>query len=251
MPDNNIPKNPPPLSKFNQPNPQLIKTTSPSKKPPNKMLIFLTISLLIITAILFTPAPYFQQNQWRLAPPLYKSLLAFFLQVDQPSPTPEPTPYNPPPSPAPSPTSDPTANWKSHTNQELGLSFKYPNTWDTTIKESIHSTMSELTLDPYLTIEIGVRYNQDEQRELSYLETLKSIAPESTPSALTVDGREAAYIKIESSNLVAIDLGRNIALIQYQLSPNQQLQETDQVQFLQFLSAIKFSSPSPSNNPTN
>lgn len=33
-------------------------------------------------------------------------------------------------TPIPSPTPDPTANWKTYSNSELGISFRYPTEWD-------------------------------------------------------------------------------------------------------------------------
>lgn len=77
---------------------------------------FANIILVIIVVILVGAVGYFA-----------------FVKKSEPvvqQPTPTPTQTNTPVSPTPTPTpKDETSNWQSHSNMEIGFSFKYPQAW--------------------------------------------------------------------------------------------------------------------------
>lgn len=148
---------------------------------------------------------------------------------------PEPTEgLTPTPVVVVTPTAEPTANWKTYINTKLGFSLKYPQDWDPLLEESIHSTRSEVSFAPYFSIEVGVFYHQDKQRELTYQEVVKQFArTEEKPWETTLDGRPASRIE----NLIAAKKSRNIYLISaYSLTRS----PMDKQAFNLILSTFKF-----------
>ena len=75
----------------------------PQKKVPKKMILIGFIFLIIV--LIISGLYFYLQKQWS-SPKTQESL-----QNTQK---------------APSPTPDPTANWKSYSNEKMGISFKYP-----------------------------------------------------------------------------------------------------------------------------
>lgn len=175
-----------------------METTTPPFQPPpaspplpvastkkSRLVLILLALIAFITAILFSPLPYYQaqpvickpgqincpQPGWHLAPTLYQSLLLSTRNnTSQPNPELSPSPF---PDPYREPTgSTPTANWKTY-NFPGGL-FKYPPSWNENplqnrgsvftleIKdnEGLYSltfvtqgNFNELTSKPYATLE--------------------------------------------------------------------------------------------------
>lgn len=141
-------------------------------------------------------------------------------------------------------------NWKIYRNEKLGFSIKYPKTWSEP-KETILATRTEVEFTSTHFIWVGVVYDQEKQRELTYLEVAKRESSwRKEPQLTTVDGQPAAYLKmreedlpypkIDPFNFVTIQKGRNIFAIYYSLSTISSEQEAEQKSFDQMLSTFKF-----------
>lgn len=81
------------------------------------------------------------------------------------------------PLPSPiTPMADKINNWKTYTNSNLGLTFKYPQNWiDPSVRPQ--STHTEIGFDPSnanLSIIIGFDYNQTTGKNITYSETISS-----------------------------------------------------------------------------
>lgn len=107
--------------------------TAPIATPTSKTPIGLVFLFSILTLVLIgtTGFLYYQNQQ-----------LSRQIAILKATPTPSPTQ---------SPTQDPTYNWKTYTNQKLGLEFMYPNNW-LDPKESSSSTITTLNFDDKLII---------------------------------------------------------------------------------------------------
>jgi hypothetical protein len=150
--------------------------------------------------------------------------------------------------PSPTKLPDPTANWKGYTNTKLGFSVKYPKNWPEP-QERILSTRADVEFKGTMRISVGVFYDQEKQRELTYLEIAKQYANgKKEPQQITVDGQPAAYLKIGGEdlvapkpnlfNLVAIQKGKTVYTIEYSFGITS-LEEEQKI-FDLILSTFKF-----------
>ena len=71
--------------------------------------------------------------------------------AQQPTPTPTQVTNTPKSSPTPTTTpADPTANWKTYTNTQHGIEFKYPNNWEIDAADT-NKGQADSFLDVHLT----------------------------------------------------------------------------------------------------
>lgn len=103
----------------------------------------------------------------------------------------------------PSPTSDPTANWKTYTNQNLDISFKYPPL----MKDpgvNLLSTRTQILTEEF-TIESGIFYDQSKQRNLTFDEYIKkNISSDSNISDYNLAGVMGKKIINKMQAIIAV-----------------------------------------------
>ncbi len=152
----------------------------------------------------------------------------------------------------PSPTvskPDETANWKTYRNAKLGFSLQYPEEWHEP-KETILSTKTMIEFDG-IEISVGVSYDQNLQRELTYKEVIKQYSNgKKDPALITINGQSAAYLKMRDEdlippkpnpfNLVSLQKGSTVYTIFQPLSMTLKEQNNEQRIFNQILSTFRF-----------
>ena len=196
----------------------------PSKKIPKKLVIFSVV--LLVIAIVSVVIKLFISNKT--------------------SPEPQTTSTEETQT-TPSEPLDPMADWKTYTNNGLGISLMYPPEWPDPV-ETLVSTSTEVIFNDNLTIRIGVFYNQDLGRNYTFDEIAEiSLPTDGTPAeSFTITGREAKQIVYKTGEglfetliMIPSPISKDgIVTISYKIFPGDTTLQNKQID--QILSTFKF-----------
>lgn len=169
-----------------------------------------------------------------------------------------PTPLSSPSSAVsvrPTPTPDPTASWKTYSNPVLGLSLKYPASYQASESADYFSIMSPLlpnrgegyeVRDGELKIEIYITAAEPNQTLSQYVDQKKaevfSTSKITNEDQIKLDGKEAFYCAWEDEigdgeTTMVLHQGYLFEIIKYPLTT------TRQSEYTQIRSTLKFTKP--------